>query len=344
MRKDVHIGLAIGGVLLAVLIVWGVVVSGSKKQVRQVTLDTTTDKASPSSAANDIPPPLTAAPTSDAPSTPPTVTPAPSPADPTPAPAAPGKKDWSALMSGKTTLDAEPLKTETPAPSDPTKSPADSTGQGGSTQIPASLVASAVTPASESDPTPQPSSAGPSTSAPDPGAAPAEPTPPVDPTPDPAAGSSKPAAQRTHTIQRGETFSSISKAVYGDARYYQQIAQANPKINPNKLRPGTVISLPDISAAKSAGKSPVSPVSRSQSSSKPQASAAPAVDLQKEYRVAASDSLYKISMRLYGSGEEVDHLYEMNKSIIGPDPSKLKVGTILKIPAPPTVATASSAS
>jgi len=338
MRKDLNIGLAIGGVLLAVLIVWGVVVSGSKKQTKQVTLDTGGDKSLPDSGASDIPPPLTPAPAADPTGSAPAVAPLP---DPTPAPAAPAtpaasasspQKDWAALMTGKITLDPAPEKTETPAPAAAPSS---------SAQLPPSLIASDMTPGSQSvaapaAPSPADPPAASSASATPVPAAPAASDPPAPATP----------AVRTHTVQSGETFSSIARTVYGNARYYQQIAQANPKINPNRLRPGTVINLPDISGAKSSGKSDVPaaadpPAASSTSSAEPHPAAAPAVDSEKEYRVAAGDSLYRISMRLYGSGEEADHLYDLNKTTIGPDRAKLKVGTVLKIPAPPTVATAS---
>ena len=39
LRKDVQIGLSIGGVLLAVLIVYAVVVSSSKKHQKAIALD-----------------------------------------------------------------------------------------------------------------------------------------------------------------------------------------------------------------------------------------------------------------------------------------------------------------
>ena len=73
-------------------------------------------------------------------------------------------------------------------------------------------------------------------------------------------GSPTPATQpsgegRPHTVQRGETFSSISKAAYGSSRYFRQIIAANPTVNPNRLRPGTVINLPDISAVKASASS-----------------------------------------------------------------------------------------
>jgi len=74
-------------------------------------------------------------------------------------------------------------------------------------------------------------------------------------------------------------------------------------------------------------------------------SAKPAVALSaKEYAVQADDSLYKISMKLYGKGDKVDAIYELNKEKIGSDPARLKVGMVLKLPeAPSAVHTASAA-
>lgn len=313
MRKDLHIGLAIGGVLLAVLIVWGVVVGGSKKHKNDVTLQTTG-----TATGGDIPAPTPVAPApADSNANivlpPPIVANVPQQVIDTPAAPAADKKDtdWVGLLAGNTPA---------PAAADIKKNdtaqqiaPLVTTVQPPSQQIPAPETDVTTTP---------PVGAG--SSAPD-IAKPVQVDAPTTATP----------GARTHKIARGETFASISKAVYGDARYYDQIAQANPKVNPNRLRPGTVINLPDAAEVKSSSKSVAKPAAgtTSDASKKP---AAPAVDAQKEYRVVAGDSLYKISMHLYGSGEEADHLYEMNKDKIGPDRGKLKLGAILKIPSPPT--------
>jgi nucleoid-associated protein YgaU len=352
MRKDVHIGLAIGGVLLAVLVVWGIVVSGTKKNKSAVTLDTTSapDSTAPPAASGDHTLDLTPAPTTGGPVTPATATPAASDAtaSDTPAPAVPDKKEanWAAILTGDGKL-PEPLTTATPplAASTVTPKPGDS----GHTQLVSAIdtsasgsTAAAPADSSANDATPTAGSAAAATSA----AAAAAPTPTASSADSSAASVTTPPVH-SHTVQRGETFSSISKAVYGDARYYNQIAQANPKINPNRLRPGTVITIPDISQVKSGGQKSSSsdkPDGASSADSAPAPAAKPAapLDSQTQYRVVANDSLYRISVRLYGSGEEIDHLYELNKAVIGPDRAKLKVGMVLKLPGPPTATATAS--
>jgi nucleoid-associated protein YgaU len=338
MRKDLHVGLAIGGVLLAVLIVWGVVVNHGK-QHKAVTLDTT----APGNTGSEIPPAppttpgtdgSTPAPTNGGDGTPltPGVTPGNGAISKPPVatggtPDSPKETNWTALLAGNGPL---PANSDTPGGNTPpaplinvvdTNPKTDTTG-GGSVTPPAGptgkeTIANPVetkTPGTEITPPP----AGPSET---------------------HTGGSTP---RTHTVQKGETFASISKAVYGEARYYDQIAQANPKINPNRLRPGTVINLPDAAEVKSSTKTEAKKPAVADSTADKPAKITPStpIDGKNEYRVAAGDSLYKISMRLYGSGEEVDHLYELNKDVIGPDKAKLKLGMVLKIPAPPTVASA----
>lgn len=340
MRKDLHVGLAIGGVLLAVLIVWGVVVNHGKQHNKQVTLETTASGGT----GSEIPPPVAPADgaspiaTPDAGSTP-AVAPAPTTpvADPsagaapaTPAaPAVAETKDtnWTALLAGSGTIppaaDAAPAAPITVADATPKNDPvADARSQitapaspaDGSTQTADSKTSSITT------------------------------TPPIVSSALPSVHVDGAAVSRTHKVAKGETFASISRAVYGDSRYYDQIAQANPKINPNRLRPGTIINLPDAAEVKASSKpEPRTETAANSASASPRKTSSPAaVDSQKEYRVVAGDSLYKISMHLYGSGEEVDHIYALNKETIGPDESKLKLGMLLKIPAPPTVATASA--
>jgi len=332
MRKDLNIGLAIGGVLLAVLIVWGVVVSGSRKH-KEVTLQTVGGTATdiPPAAPTDTTPPPAPADTPAVVTPPPIVMPAPQPATDTPASAKKGD-EWVGLLAGTTpaplisaaeaskTIDpTPPIVTQSPDPSGPVASAV----QPGSQQIPVAISPDALAPSAPDTSTP--------------------PTPAVALDAHPTQDTPASTGARTHTVARGETLSSISKAVYGDSRYYQKIADANPKINPNRLRPGTVINLPDAAEVKSSSSKRTTTDAKSApaaTSDAPRPTVA-AVDAQKEYRVVSGDSLYRISTRLYGSGEEADTLYKLNKDKIGPDAAKLKVGMILQIPSPPTVATAS---
>jgi len=156
---------------------------------------------------------------------------------------------------------------------------------------------------------------------------------------DPPPPSARTSAGGTHVVQKDETFSTIAKAVYGKKSYYLQIQKANPTVNPNKLKPGTTIVLPDIADAASSSKAaaegaksgaPVGEKSAAKSSE-------PAVNPSSEYRVQSGDSLYKISVKLYGNGSHAEELYDNNVKTIGDDPAKLKVGTVLKLHDAPRV-------
>lgn len=135
---------------------------------------------------------------------------------------------------------------------------------------------------------------------------------------------------RTHTVQQGETIVAIAEAVYGDQRFYPQILRANPEIDPNALKIGTVITLPEINTDASA--------EQASGSTNAAGASERATDSATEYRVQPGDSLYKISVKLYGQADRVEDLYEMNKSQIGDDPARVKVGMVLKLPEAPKVA------
>ena len=120
-------------------------------------------------------------------------------------------------------------------------------------------------------------------------------------------------------MKPGENYSTIAKAVYGDSRHYLAIEKANPDIDPTRMKPGTVIKLPDPATVKGRDSGAESDDTR-------------VVDLAKEYRVKPNDSLHKIAVERYGSSAMVDKIYELNKDRIGPDPAKLKLGMILKMP------------
>ena len=52
---------------------------------------------------------------------------------------------------------------------------------------------------------------------------------------------------RTYTVQAGDSLSKISRQFYGDANQYDRIFEANrDKLSdPNKIRPGQVLNIPD---------------------------------------------------------------------------------------------------
>lgn len=141
-----------------------------------------------------------------------------------------------------------------------------------------------------------------------------------------AANPSPKDSSRTHVIAQGETFVSIARAVYGDGRYYQALVDANPNVAPERLKPGTTIQLPPDSQVKDGRKSNKSAAVSSSSSNAD----------GKTYVVQKDDNLYKIAKKLYGSGEKGSELYEANKQVIGPDSTRLKIGMVLTLPEAPT--------
>ena len=170
-----------------------------------------------------------------------------------------------------------------------------------------------------------------------------------------------------YTVKPNETLSAIAAAHYGEARYYLDIEKANPKINPNRLRPGTKIVLPDVSDEKSNGTASSATIAtaaagHSRSDDAPtiadasevsaaagggvitvglisgngvgndDVAASPVQKGAKTYRVRAGDTLYKISKRVYGTPRMADAIYQLNEDRIGPNKAKLKLNAVLAMP------------
>jgi nucleoid-associated protein YgaU len=341
MRKDVKFGFAIGGVLLAVLIVYVLVVPNTDKNGNQVadigptpanssqsptqsqqTQSNSTGGTSASSSVTkgEAPKPSTPAETPRQ-----TVTPADSaakPADPFATSSSDQKQagaettvasgsnesrgvDWAKILDGG----PMPLMSKTSASDESTSSSSASSNDS---------VAGADRSPREGSSTRLMALSGPAS----------------------GSGASAPATQpstgqRTHVIAAHETLSSISAAAYGSVSHWKEIAAANPNINPNKLKTGVTIVLPALATSSEKASS-----SSSASSSSTPASSTPAkaIDSTREYRVEKNDTLYTISVKLYGKSDRVDKIYELNKEAIGPNPNHLKLNTVLKLPEAPSVA------
>lgn len=138
-------------------------------------------------------------------------------------------------------------------------------------------------------------------------------------TPAPAAGK--------YVVQPGDTYSSIAGKVYGNRNLYQVIEKANPSVDPRKIRPGMELNVPAKEAVSS---------DRGSVDVTPPVAATGTIDASREYRVQPGDTLHKISQRLYGKTNRWAAIYDLNKTAIGPDAGKLKVGTVLTLPEAPT--------
>jgi nucleoid-associated protein YgaU len=140
------------------------------------------------------------------------------------------------------------------------------------------------------------------------------------------------AASGTHKVLPGESFFTIALKVYGDSKYFTRLEDANPTVTPNRLRVGTLIVVPDL-------KELVAGRPAAQTAKAPGAARAD-VDSSKSYRVRPSDTLMAIARKLYGDGRKWETIYDANKDVIGPNPARLKVDMVLRLPQPPTVALA----
>jgi nucleoid-associated protein YgaU len=141
-------------------------------------------------------------------------------------------------------------------------------------------------------------------------------------------------ATQLYTVKEGESFYTIARAVYGDSHFFPHIQRANPDVVPNKIRAGMKINLPSPESVKPTAAA----AARATERQSDRVASDAANKLVKtvaagEYRVQENENLYRIAVKLYGSPKKVDEIYEMNKATIGSDPSKLKVGTVLKLPA-----------
>jgi nucleoid-associated protein YgaU len=301
MRKDAKIGFAIGGVLLAVLTVYVLVVP--KHNVpKGVTLVT----APPGSVDSAQTPEPSSAVATDNPATADQTAPVKSDAQ-----AKNDGVDWSKLLSGA--AEAPPMMSHTPAPSDADATPTPVTPAASTTPVSDPSVSDAPAPTSD---TPAPAASPVNLSA----AAPVAPSAGLVKL---ASPTQPPANARTYTIKPGQTLSSIAADVYGNQRFYVAILRANPNINPNRLRAGSKITLPDISDVK--------PEAAVPAAAKESSSAA-----ANTYKVESGDNLYRISKKLFGSPKQAEAIYELNKEAIGQDKARLRLGMVLKLPAAPT--------
>jgi nucleoid-associated protein YgaU len=331
MRKDLKIGLAIGAVLLVVLIVYLAVPSQNDQLAQNpVGADVQTSDSgapTPSTASHEDTAKRAAGDTSA--SEQPKVAP---PAHVDGGTAGEPKSEQASAAAGKGKVDPFsiwgdaleqgklPVISETPPPLSAAGGPTNpDTG------------AAALTPTTEVPVPPTPANAGQPEIVKPTGESTAEKTIET-PEPKPAADTGDTAAAsagRPHKIRIGETYSSIAKVAYGDARYYLAIEKANPNVDPSKLKPGMTINLPDVETVKGAAH-PAADKQKAEPSS-----SGKDIDAATEYRVQSGDSLHKIAMKRYGSSTMADTIYELNKATIGDDSAKLKIGMVLKMPANP---------
>ena len=135
---------------------------------------------------------------------------------------------------------------------------------------------------------------------------------------------------RTHLVDRGETFWSISKAKYGTPRYFAALAEWNRAAvpNPNALGPGVRLELPPADVLE-----PMVPMARVEGPAEPSVRpVSEAARVDASHVVQSGETYWSIAKSHYGSVRYFAALAEWNRKRVG-DPSKLRPGVTVELPA-----------
>lgn len=166
-------------------------------------------------------------------------------------------------------------------------------------------------------------------------AASARPTPP---TPAPTEGAAAPGGAApgqtatttpqpgTYTIAIGDTFASIALKRLGDERRWVDIAQANPLVDPTKLKVGQTIRMP---GPRPASTTPATPDRVEQPAAGRQPTG-PGVT----YTIESGDTLSSIAEQYYNDPNLWNVIYEANRDVIK-NPDNIPLGRQIRIPPAP---------
>jgi len=124
------------------------------------------------------------------------------------------------------------------------------------------------------------------------------------------------AGSRSYVIKSGDTLEAIARAQLGDGQKWRQIASANPGINPNNLKVGQSIAIPEggVEAPRAAGS----------------VGAATPVE-GNAYTVQKGDTLTTIASKKLGSKSKWKQIADANRDRLS-DPHNLVPGTVIRLP------------
>ncbi|MDY7107031.1 MAG: LysM peptidoglycan-binding domain-containing protein [Planctomycetota bacterium] len=129
---------------------------------------------------------------------------------------------------------------------------------------------------------------------------------------------------RFHDVTSGESLTTICRKYYGDASLLEELAQFNDLSDPNLVRAGRRLRIPDASDLVR-GRSPAAASThRGQT---------PARE-PRTYTVREGDSLSEIAQRLLGSSRFYQAIFESNRDVLR-SPDDIRAGMVLKIPRDP---------
>ncbi|MBI1302516.1 MAG: LysM peptidoglycan-binding domain-containing protein [Phycisphaera sp.] len=171
---------------------------------------------------------------------------------------------------------------------------------------------------------------------------------PSSPAPAPASGGPRPVAperpttvgstggasstEQIHVVASGDTMSGIAKRYLGKESAWNAIAKANPNVDPTAMKVGTRLRIPAADGTSSAAGTGSTAGSTASNSASGSSSSPSSASSGSSHTVAAGDTLSSISRKHYGDGKYWEKIYEANKSSIGSDPARLRVGQRLTLP------------
>lgn len=131
-------------------------------------------------------------------------------------------------------------------------------------------------------------------------------------------GSQSSLGERRHIIGPGDTFESIALRYLGSRSMWVAISQANPMVDPVRLKPGDVVRIPDQAEIQRFGNQDIRHP-----------------DKVVDYVVRPGDTLSTIAKRFYDNPTKWRVIFNANRERIGKDPNRMQAGTRLVIPPAP---------
>lgn len=142
---------------------------------------------------------------------------------------------------------------------------------------------------------------------------------------------------RTHTIQSGDTFTSLAVKYLGHAKYTNLVIKANPGKDPRRLYVGSKVNIPPLPGGPATKNG--TPGVLSDQGTPAAAGGRPIVwetvpppDPRRSYVVQPGEGWYDLARKFLGDGKDYPELYEYNKERVGGDPDLLRAGTIIELP------------
>ncbi|MFP4105956.1 MAG: LysM peptidoglycan-binding domain-containing protein [Phycisphaerae bacterium] len=143
-----------------------------------------------------------------------------------------------------------------------------------------------------------------------------------------------PDTDRTYTVKEGDAgFWQISQNVYGDGKHWTLLAQANPDVNTNRLRPGQKLKIPPLPTRRTGGGTGATETPTDRGTVQAD------VTGQEFYVVKKGDSgFWAVAEKVWGSGGGAywEQIAKANPNL---DPTALQPGDKVQIPAKPNALT-----